>query len=494
MNKPLSHKLKNVSEIVADRKIKLWLSSVLFTIGLLWTLPIPFGGLPDEPTYLEYGLFQTQIITDDSVNESNYKNITSSSCFAFKIDTPANCQKFELGSEVIHLSSTALINYPKPWFYLTSWPALFLTGEIALIATKVVAFLLSFSMLLIPIYYWKNGTGKLLISIAFGVTPLALSMMGAYNPNNIEIFSSIGIALMLFGKKMNVRTDKASWSYWSWLSLMVFLASTAKPLSGVITFGIFVLYGLFLFRVGKVNSKSGEQIYAKRDLIRFTTVGSLSLPISVLFSWPSISQAETIPVGQAEVNNLYTLLSFLIRSHDYFLEHAGLFGWRDLVPAPWMILLWLTVVCLIVFKVTEKISQTDKFVLTGLWVVTIFLAPALQSILLAHQYNVGLQTRYLSGIFGAVAIYTVAMTGERKPGFAVNIIKLWTLIAIVNGVWLFIRHSFGITPALTLGPYLIVDQIRNKVNWIPETWPVIILLILVLGYLLTISSKKITKT
>ena len=484
MSKDLLGKRESPASFKRDRKIKIWLVSVMFGIGLVWTLPIPFGGSPDEPTYLEYGLFQTQVMTGDTVNKSTYMNITNSSCFAFKIDIPANCQKFEVGTQVMHLTDTALINYPKPWFYLTSWPALFLTGEVALIATKFLSFLLSFSMLLIPIYYWKNDVRKLLISIAFGVTPLALSMIGAYNPNNLEIFSSIGIALMLFGKKTQQKNQNESRSYWAWLFIMVFLASTAKPLSGAFIFSIFALYGLYLFRIKKINGQLPESAFEKSELKILGGIGILSLPITLLFSWPAISQADTIPVGQAKVNNLYTLLNFLIRSYDYFIEHAGLFGWRDLAPAPWMLLVWLILTFQIFNKLAKETSRIDGAILTGLWLIIIFIAPAFQSILLAHQYNVGLQTRYLSGLFGAVAIYTVAFLGDTSLRFAINTIKFWAALALINGAWFFIRHSFGITPALTSGPGIIIEQIKNSTNWVPGTWPVVLLTILTLLNLL----------
>jgi hypothetical protein len=222
--------------------------------------------------------------------------------------------------------------------------------------------------------------------------------------------------------------------------------------------------------------------------------GVLSLPISVMFSWPSISQAKEIPVGQAEVNNLYALLNFLIRSHDYFIEHAGLFGWRDLPAAPWMTLVWLTLIFVILSKMNHKMMMTDKAILLVLWIVTIFIAPAAQSILLAHQYNVGLQTRYLSGIFAAVAIYTVTMLVETSSRFAINTMKIWTLIALVNGAWLFIRHSVGITPALTSGPNLIVDQIRNKVIWIPEAWLYILISLGVTAWLMGVNLEKSDQT
>jgi hypothetical protein len=474
MSKDLLGKRDNSTSFKSDRKIKIWLVSVFFSIGLVWTLPIPFGGSPDEPTYLEYGLFQTQVITGDTVNKSTYMNITNSSCFAFKIDIPATCQKFEVGTEVMRLSDTALINYPKPWFYLTSWPALFLTGELALTATKFLSFLLSFSMLLIPIYYWKNDVRKLLISAAFGVTPLALSMIGAYNPNNLEIFSSIGIALMLFGKNAHQKRQNEGRSYWAWLFIMVFLASTAKPLSGAFVFSIFILYGLYLFRTRKIEMRLPKLAFEKNELKILGGIGILSLPITLLFSWPAISQADTIPVGQAKVNNLYTLLNFLIRSYEYFIEHAGLFGWRDLAPAPWMLLVWLILIFQIFNKLAKEISRIDRAILTGLWLIVIFIAPAFQSILLAHQYNVGLQTRYLSGLFGAVSMYTVAFLGETSLRFAINTIKLWAALALINGAWLFIRHSFGITPALTSGPRIILDQISNSTNWVPGTWPIVL--------------------
>jgi hypothetical protein len=490
MSKDLLGKRDNSTSFKSDRKIKIWLVSVLFSIGIVWTLPIPFGGSPDEPTYLEYGLFQTQVITGDTVNKSTYLNITKSSCFAFKIDIPANCQKFEVGTEVMRLSDTALINYPKPWFYLTSWPALFLTGELALTATKFLSFLLSLSMLLIPIYYWKNDVRKLLISIAFGVTPLALSMIGAYNPNNLEIFSSIGIALMLFGKSTQQKKQNESRSYWAWLFIMVFLASTAKPLSGAFVFGVFSLYGLYLYRIRKIERQFPESAFEKRELKILGGIGILSLPITLFFSWPSISQADTIPVGQAEVNNLYTLLNFLIRSYDYFIEHAGLFGWRDLAPAPWMLLVWLVLIFQIFNKIAKETSRIDRSIIAGLWLIVIFIAPAFQSLLLAHQYNVGLQTRYLSGLFGAFSIYTVAFLGETSLRFAINSIRLWAVLALINGTWLFIRHSFGITPALTSGPHIIVDQIRTSVNWIPGTWPLVLLVLIVLVYLLKTQPKQ----
>jgi hypothetical protein len=483
-----------VNTLTYEKKIKVWLVSVLFTVGLLWTLPVPFGASPDEPTYLEYGLYQTQIFTGDTVNESTYRNITRSGCFAFKIEIPANCQKFESDSKAIHLSSTALINYPKPWFYLTSWPALIFKGEMALVLTKLVSFIVSFSMLLIPIIYWKNGVNKLLISIAFGITPLSLSMIGAYNPNNFEIFSGIGIALMLFGQKFNQGESKVSRRYWFWLLFMVLLASCAKPLSGVIIISIFCLFGLFVYRNRKRNQEAQIWNFKNSDFRILSLLGILSFLVSVLFSWQSISQAGEIPVGQAKVNNLYTLLNFLIRSYDYFMEHAGLFGWRDLGPAPWMSLVWVSLVFLILIKIEYKISRTDKSILLGLWVVTIFVAPAVQSILLAHQYNVGLQTRYLSGVFGAVSIYTVAMLREVSLTFAINTIKIWSFLGLINAAWLFVRHSVGINPALISSPRLIVDQIRSKIIWIPDTWLVVILLVLITVYLISIKPEALQKT
>jgi hypothetical protein len=445
---------------------RLWILFALFAITTVWASGIPFGGVADEPEYLQYGAYSLShdLLGTGTLDSGLLKNIGNSPCFAFHPEISANCQNFVSKANAVN-GKPPLSPYPKIWFYLTAWPALLFSGQLGLVLAKVLAGLVALGILSLPIIFWKKTNKKLALSLAVALPSLSIQMLGSYNPNGFEIAGLTAIALMLYGQSPREMTERPkSWWFSIWITTL--LASAAKPMTGLLTFFIFCMYHFF----AALTEDDYVRNHLSRNALKVkTNLQLVLLPISgLIFSYvltrPTLAAAK-IAIKPNHQGFFHLALGFLTHSDSYANEYAGIFGWRELGPAPWCTSAWIAILSVIIYKSAADCKFKAKMAVGTIWFIVLIIAPMLEVISLANNYNVGLQTRYLAGVYGFAAVATVSLIPEKnKNSYALA--KLSLFVAMINWTWVYLRFSIGY-PEFTVKPIATLHYLFGNEAWEP---------------------------
>ncbi len=453
----------------------------------IWVLGTPFGGVADEPQYLRNGIYYTLSSLTNSeptIPASIARNIDTSDCFAFNSEITANCQKVShLSGRVTAEPPKFLYSYPQPWFWLTSWPAIITDSEYGPLFARIFAGMLSMTAISIGIILWKRDTKLLWLATILALNPLSMSVVAGYNPNSMEIAGSLSIALILFGKKSTLTFSRKNISLITLLLTITLLTSSAKPMSGT-----FVLFALFLYLVDKkwfsikklsIDESKAQPSNVLTELPMLFFIGMLAFVNSLIVSLGSFGAASNATQNFPLYRQYRaSAVRFLGLSDKYALEYAGIFGWRDTGPAPWMQILWIAffISCIIIIFSKQEINF--KRYLFFLWTAIFIFLPLIQTLLLAHTASVGLQTRYLAGYFCIAAVYSSMRVKQIKVKILDMLIRIFILMLLLNQIWVLARFSIGLRKAY-------IPNLSNLIGgnyWHPYFEIIYLILVLFLFY------------
>jgi hypothetical protein len=454
-------KVKNIKINV----VKLWLTAVLSSILMSWALLLPFGGVADEPAYWHYGIATANDVfkNEELLRKGDINNIVSSSCFGFKSDVIANCQYFSSDANLI-MAKPSLIDYPKLSYIFTAWPVFISQGENAMLFSRLASTLLSMILIGLGIVHWQRSTKKLILGILFALPSLSVHLIASYNSNGIEIASLIGFSLMLFGRNKLTKEFKQNWKWWFSFVTIIIFASTAKPLSGLFVLLLTLIY--FKIENNDLSMKefSRVKLLFKKN-ISLIVSGSLATATTLISSLDSLRKAKTLSTDNPTPDLIQAGWNFLLKSESYFFEYAGIFGWRDTGTAPWTLLIWMLTSFMMIYIAFNSAEKKERRVLLYLWIgITIFF-PLLETLLLTINFNVGLQTRYLAGLFAFVAIYTVTLIKDNLLTRFKLIIVILIAINLLNLAWNYFRYSIGITKMYSWKSF--ISGIIDSNSWQP---------------------------
>lgn len=434
-------KVKNIKINV----VKLWLTAVLSSVLMSWALLLPFGGVADEPAYWHYGIATANDVfkNEELLRKGDINNIVSSSCFGFKSDVTANCQYFSSDANLV-MAKPSLIDYPKLSYIFTAWPVFFSQGENAMLFSRLASTLLSMILIGLGIVHWQRSTKKLILGLLFALPSLSVHLIASYNSNGIEIASLIGFSLMLFGRNKPTKEFKQNWKWWFSFVTIIIFASTAKPLSGLFV----LLLTLIYFKIENNNLSMKEFSRVKllfKKNITLIVSGSLATATTLISSLDSLRKAKTLSTDNPTPDLIQAGWNFLLKSESYFFEYAGIFGWRDTGTAPWTLLIWMLTSFMMIYIAFNSAEKKERRALLYLWIGITIIFPLLETLLLTINFNVGLQTRYLAGLFAFVAIYTVTLIKDNLLTRFKIIIVILIAINLLNLVWNYFRYSIGTT-------------------------------------------------
>jgi Predicted membrane protein (DUF2142) len=453
----------------------------------IWVLGTPFGGVADEPQYLRNGIYYTlSSLTKGelTIPAATANNIDQSACFAFRPEISAQCKVESNQTGMVTAEPPKLLySYPQPWFWLTSWPAILIDGEFGPLFARIFAGILSMTAISIGILFWKRDTKLLWLATILALNPLSMSVIAGYNPNSMEIAGSLSLALMLFGKKSTLKFSRNNLPLILCLLIVTLLTSSAKPMSGT-----FVLFAIFLYFINEkwVGTKAmgADKLSNKQSNVL------TELPILIFLSITAFINSVILSLGSfgaaSDATQSYPLyrqywasaVRFLGISDRYALEYAGMFGWRDTGPAPWMQVFWIAffISCMaIIFSKQEIYLKKYLFFLWG----TIFvILPLIQTLLLAHTANVGLQTRYLAGYFCIIAVYSSLLAKDINAKFLNLLIRTFILILLFNQIWVLVRFSIG----LRNGYIPNLENLSSGNFWLPYYGVIYLILVFFLFY------------
>ena len=334
----------------ANLRLKFSLIGFVWAIVFLWSLGTPFGGVADEPQYLRNGIYYTLNLTSPSqmnIQENTSTYIDNAACFAFRPEANAKCQKHSSSSASVSAFPPdyfKLFPVPRLWFLLTAWPAILVHGELGVELAKYFAATVSLVAISLGILLWRRSNSHLVMGTILALCPLSVSVIAGYNPNNIEIGGSIAIALLLFGQPTFKERRKFEAGWWLSFAFICFITASAKALSGNLVIFAALIYLTQKYLINR-QSSSGNSFRFKAISTKDIYIFAFSIVIT-LYSY--FSSLAVIRAGQLGTKNtpLYhqywaSSMRFLALSEHYGMEFAGIFGWRDTYPAPWMKFIWI---------------------------------------------------------------------------------------------------------------------------------------------------------
>ena len=475
---------------IKTHSVKLWLFGLFSSIVMSWALLLPFGGVADEPTYWHYGINTANNFfhDEDTVRKGDIDNIISSTCFAFKPDVTAACQNFTKDDTLIS-AKPALLNYPKLTYLFTAWPVFIWTGENAMLLSRIASTLLSLILIGIGIIHWQRSTKKLVIALFFALPALSMHLIASYNPNGIEIASLLAFSLMLFGRNKSLDKAQHGWKWWISFVVVTIFASSGKPLSGLFVLLIVLMY--FLLNVKNRNEikVTNFKVIVKSNASLFVAA-CLTTIVSLVLSIESLRKANALSSNGQRPDLVQTGWNFLLKSEQYFYEYAGIFGWRDTGTAPWTLLFWILSSFMVIYLAYISSAINERKKIAYVWIGITLIYPLIESLLLANSFNVGLQTRYLSGLFAFSAVYTVTLIDDKLLNKSSQIVILFVLINLLNLAWNYFRYSIGVSSLYSWKSFLF--GIIDADSWKP-TYFIIGIFFVTLVLVLLISIPKSLK-
>ena len=458
--------------------LKKFIALTIVLLISLWNFGTPFGSVADENIYLHNGIYYVQktIGAETLIPNQTLSAINNSACFAFNPAISAKCQDQIYGEKLVDSKPQGinLLHYPKIWFLATAWPSVLIQGDLGIILSRLLASLMCLLPILLGIYFWKKSLQRLFLVLMFSLTPLATSFMGGYNPNSLEIASSVGIALFLFGSK-DLDWTKTKWFLFG---VTVMLGSIPKPWSGV--WPISIVFGYLLMEIALK-----KKVVPSNFLWKSVGIVTFGLLTSSYLSKAAMANNAT-DFRIVNLNVFQVTGGFLVNSYNYFSEYAGFFGWHDTHPAPWMEQVWLITLSLLVSKGFLHLDRRKQLGLFGLWSFSIILLPLVAYNFLVKFAAMGLQTRYVMPFFVLAIFVTSSLLHTKITNFVVIAPAILVVMNIVDYLWVLVRFAVGI-PSDGFHFQERISQIQAGNYWFPPAWLLVAGITLLILYL----NKKI---
>jgi hypothetical protein len=280
------------------------------------------------------------------------------------------------------------------------------------------------------------------------------SISAGYNPNGFELTYAFGLILLLFGR------DNLSGIPFRILTfLVVILASTPKPFSGIWPVLIILVYYLY-------RSKQGRFERSSKFFVKL--LSACAILISTLLSLPSIF-GQKPPINNIVSDSFVgNALRFFLDSFSYFSEYYGLFGIRDTQSAPWSIAIWIVCLSLLCFKFLEHSSTKRKLIFFSGLFSLLFILPLVAGLLLMKFNSIGLQSRYIMVLYLLALVLLIISIDVNKLSISKFISPVMLFFGIYNFFWVFFRFSLGLPNAASVVTKSRTEELVSGDFWFPS--------------------------
>ena len=257
---PLSETAASGPRITARHVLSILALFTLLTSA--WALATPLMGVPDEPahTIRAAAVARGELIGDfTETDKFSYPKVevpkfiaesTHLACFAGQPTKTANCQvEVPDDSSLVISSSSAASNSPL-YYAIVGLPSLVMSGTPALYAMRIMSAILTSLLLTTMIVALAKQSRSWWPAVAgiVGVTPMALFLGGAINPNAAEM-ASAGAVLAVLSLILRRPLDNAAlWRYGTVAILSTFVLTGGRSI-GLLWLAIIGVFQLILHLV-----------------------------------------------------------------------------------------------------------------------------------------------------------------------------------------------------------------------------------------------------
>lgn len=313
--------------------------ALFLALGSAWSFSSPVSSYPDELAHaikaaaVVDGQWRGQPTGSQGeeavvVVPSYLQDYPKPPCFAFNGAATADCTPgISSSTDPVELTTSAG-NYNPLYYAIVGLPSLFLAGDSAWYAMRLVSVALTalFAAASVSAVFSLKRPRSTLAALAVSSTPMVLYLMGGLNPQSLEIAATTAV----FTTSLAVLERSARGA--ALLPYLVMLACSAVVLANtravsLLWLALVVIAAVLLTGMGAL--KAGLALRAVRITgylcAAGAAVGLLWLATSNTFE-SLTGSGESISKGQAFV-------TMLDRTFDYAPAYIGMFGWLD-TPAP----------------------------------------------------------------------------------------------------------------------------------------------------------------
>lgn len=402
-----------------------WIAfAVLGLLASIWSLASPVFSVPDENAHATKAIAQLQgqvvgrtvdgvkhLVVDLAPEDAYTPNIL---CFATHPAVPASCDGAELGDPEGSLWFNTWVGAYNPvYYYLVGWPSLFLDGNATVYGMRIASALVGSAFLAFAFVLAMAGRRSrwLPFGVAFVAGPMNLYLLGAVNPNGLELAASVALwvgVLRLFqhfDPRASMQADPWAVSRtatWAIVTASAIALASARALGPLWLVVVVALAALVAGWAPVRRLFTAPSSYAWLAAIAAAAIFSLGW---TLFGGSLSSQAE---VGDAPLVGAGPLTgaAYMLRmTPDYLQQAAGWFGWLDTPLPAWTYWLIAASVGILVVLAATALRRRSTVVF---WTVLAagLLVPVLVQVRSVSQTGIIWQGRY--GLFLYLGILVVA--------------------------------------------------------------------------------------
>lgn len=405
-------------------------------------------------------------------------------CFVFHSNVPANCG-VEVGDPAGTTEVSSWVSTYNPlYYYLVGWPSLFMGGSAGVYAMRLVSALLGALLLAWGFQAAMGATRSrwMPLGMAFVASPMVIYLMGAVNPNGIEIAAAaavwIGTLRLLQSHRAGdgavaTRVFLPRWYLWMIVSVAAIVLANARA-TGPLWLVVVVL--LCMIAVGWKSVKALFTTASSYWGLAVISVGGIFSLFWTLGGGSLSNQAEESDaplVGASFV----TGFTFMLRTTITFLKQAfGYFGWFD-APMPdfayWPYIAAITALLLLAFTATNWRSVRTLLIVTA----AAFLVPALVQAYGVSQTGIIWQGRYALFLYVGIMIVAgwllSAPAGDRIAYLAPRITWVGASLLMLYGI---IAYVLVMRRYVTGNDAMPSDMWLNPQWQPPFGWPTLVIL------------------
>jgi hypothetical protein len=370
---------------------------------LLWSLASPLGSAPDEPSHfiraaavvrgqLYAPAAETPPGSHVAVVPRYVADTHSLTCFAFRPDVTASCQRPPAADPAALVRTTETAQSNSPAFYaVVGLPSLFLSGTGALYAMRAVnsllcALMVGFIFLCIAQFRLARWAH---VGAFVALTPMVLYLGGSINPNGLEAVAAGALFSVLL-----LLTTTSSTSRLLIERLIIVVLATAATVS---TRSISLLWILIALGAALLFSRREHLMSVLRARVTWGMAGLAALVCVLSLLWFLRPPAGSIPAPPGPGAGTGFASGFLTMIGNTFTFGSGwigTFGWLD-TPSPALTLaVWGAAVLGIVVAALAA-GRGRAFWAVVLLAAAVVLTPAISQAAIVGELGYIWQGRYI---------------------------------------------------------------------------------------------------
>jgi hypothetical protein len=392
--------------------LRWWVLVLTFSLaGLAWSLMTPAMGAPDEPTYAANavafwsGQFRSQEEHAPDAKTLPFGNgrwfripevwnvgYDVPTCFAFQPSRPAVCSNFSGSNQITDVPDSLFYTVQPAWLALTGWFGRLFPGLVGVYGMRIVSALAGAVLLAAAVRALAELISARLavIGVLAAATPMTFFILGAVNPNGLEIAA----AICLWAHALALgRQRRAPTHLLVGFAVSAVVLTFTRPLSPVFA-GYILLAAAIVAGWERVRALWEER---RARITGIVVVAAIAVSAASVFTFSRNAH------GSDPHASTFAPRTAWFHTIDLFAS----FGWNDTPVRP-VAILWLVV--LGVLGVLALMWGTNR---TRVALVLTALVTGLMLLINTLPASNGWQGRYELPVTVGVALISVVAIGER---------------------------------------------------------------------------------